>query len=503
MIGSKVASRRIATVLSIVGITAALGVNCGGSRDPIVEKSSGAAGKKNSANSGSAGSPTATGGVVTSAGSTAIAGSVGNAGAPAVDPYSGAAGARIDIKPAWDWNGVVGTGQSLAVGNQPVLSTKPLYDNLMLSREAAIVPPFDSSLPELTMAPLVERKNNDPYPSPYPTNLWGETPHSAMANQLTAMVRYASTSDFVSVHTIVGESGQGISVLMKTATAVPDKSGYAYAATLFEATAITRLAKAAGKTYGIGAIVMTHGETDSGSSSYKAELIKLLADYNADLTAITGQTTKIPMFLSQQFAYPGGAGQRPMANLTQWELGVERPTDFVCTGPKYQYPGHGDRVHLATTGYQQLGEKTGQVYYERIVLGRDWQPLQPIAASRDGRVITVNFHVPVPPLAWETSFSAPTTDWPNGKGFEVRSNDKIIGIESVAIEGDSVKITVASDLPASGVVVGYAMTAGATPMTTASQSVRWGQLRDSDPFIGATTLVPQPNYCVSFEMSVR
>ena len=35
-----------------------------------------------------------------------------------------------------------------------------------------------------------------------------------------------------------------------------------------------------GKTYGIGAIVVTHGESDAGNTSYAAELYQLLTDYN-------------------------------------------------------------------------------------------------------------------------------------------------------------------------------------------------------------------------------
>ena len=55
---------------------------------------------------------------------------------------------------------------------------------------------------------------------------------------------------------------------------------------------------------------------------------------------------------------------------------------------------------------------------------------------------------------------------------------------------------------ASGVTVGYAMTSGGTQMSGASEAYRWGRLRDSDPFVGSTTNVPQPNFCVSFEMPV-
>jgi len=32
-------------------------------------------------------------------------------------------------------------------------------------------------------------------------------------------------------------------------------------------------------------------------------------------------------------------------------------------------------------------------------------------------------------------------------------------------------------------------------------TTHWGQLRDSDPFIGATTQKPQPNYCVAFDLT--
>jgi hypothetical protein len=317
---------------------------------------------------------------------------------------------------------------------------------------------------------------------------------------------------------VVGESGQGIVALKKQTGDTTGTTGRAYAATLFEAQAISRLAKMAGKTYGMGVIVMTHGETDAQNPTYKDDLIQLLSDYNTDIPAITGQTQKIPMYLSQQHAYPNGAsskGVRPTANQFQWQLGVDHKGDFVCTGPKYQYPVNPDNdgIHLSTVGYQLLGEKTAQVYYERTMLGHDWQPLQPTSVERSGRVVTVHFHVPVPPLNWDTKLDAPViTEWKNGKGFELRmgalttddggTGGTNITIDSVAISGDSVQITAASDLPSTGLIVGYALTSQGKQMSTASKAVRWGQLRDSDPFVGSTTQQPNPNYCVSFELPV-
>jgi hypothetical protein len=244
----------------------------------------------------------------------------------------------------WDWIGIVGTGQSLSTGTPPTTSTTQPYNNLKLSLGGVTVPPWDSSNEAFDMVPLIEpiRSLSTGYPSPYPRNMYGESPHSAMANELTRLVGEDPGGDYVTVHTVVGESGQGIIALKKQTGDTTGMTGRAYAATIFEAEAIARLARANGKTYGIGAIVMTHGETDSGSVSYDDALIQLLADYNADLSAITGQTEKIPMYLSQQHAYPNGAnsaGFTPIATITQWKLGVDHPGDFVCTGPKYQYPG--------------------------------------------------------------------------------------------------------------------------------------------------------------------
>src|SRR4029079_13428410 len=112
------------------------------------------------------------------------------------------------------------------------------------------------TLASLALVPLTEplRPTATTYPSGYPANLNGETPHAAMANQLTAMAMAQASHDYVSVHTVVGESGQPMTVIKKNPTNVPnDISGRAYAATLFELAAIKRLA--GDKSYGIGAIV--------------------------------------------------------------------------------------------------------------------------------------------------------------------------------------------------------------------------------------------------------
>jgi hypothetical protein len=411
----------------------------------------------------------------------------------------------------WDWAGVVGTGQSLAVGGQAptITANAQPYHNLKLSLGTAVVPPWAPTNTSLSMVPLVEpvRAPATTYPSAYPHNIYGETPHTAMANQITALLQAASGGDYVTVHTVVGESGQAMSVIDKTATATTTgmmSTGRAYAATLFEVAAIQRLATAAGKTYGVGAIVLTHGESDAGNTSYEADMVTLWSDYNQDLQAITGQKTKIPMLVSQYHSgYTAGATSGPTAAmLAQWQVGLDHPGDIVCSGPKYQYPYFTDGVHLSNRGYDMLGEKYGEIYHEKVILGHDWQPLQPTSVERSGKVVTVHFNVPVPPLTWDDTLPAPhqsaLTQWSQGHGFEVASGGSPLTITSVAIAGDAVQITCAANVPV-GAVVGYAATTDGAlrPGGTA----RWGQLRDSDAAKGAVTGAAQPNYCVAFQMT--
>lgn len=405
----------------------------------------------------------------------------------------------------WDWAGVIGTGQSLAVGQNgsPAKSTTQPYENMKLSTGTAMWP-IDPADESFELVPLTEPigRPSTAYPSSYPTNIAGETPHASMANQVTAMVQEAG-ADYIGVHGEFGENGQPLTYLAKEPMEDPNGVlGRAYQASLLETEAVTRLAEAAGMTYGVGALIVTHGESDAGNGSYADGLYQLLSDYNADVKAITGQSEDILMIVSQQ----NSITNRSASTLAAWKLGVEHPEEVVCSGPKYQYRYAQDNVHLITDGYRMLGEKYGQVYFERVVMGRNWQPLQPESATRSGRTITVDFHVPVPPLEWDMNFDTPLEDiaeWAAGNGFEVFGGGKRITIESVDIVCNSVRIACAEELP-DAVTVGYAMTASATAMGVPfNATTRWGRLKDSDPFVGSVTGEPQPNYAVAFEMPVE
>jgi len=404
----------------------------------------------------------------------------------------------------WDWSGVIGTGQSLAVGAQasPVVSIVQPFNNLKLSLGSFLVPPFDSESNQLSMKPLVEpiRQYATTYPGPYPGNIYGETPHTSMANQITSLVKEAAGEDYITAHTVVGESGQGMVALQKGAID-NGSTGRAYAASIFEVEAINKLAKKSGKTYGVGAVILTHGETDCGSSAYESQIRQMWLDYNQDIKSITGQSQDVKLITTQQHSVPNSG--TAVGVLAQWLVGVNNPGDIVCAGPNYYYPYDSDGIHLNASGYQQLGEKYGKVYYETVVNGENWQPLQPTDVTASGKVIKVKLHVPVAPLVWDTTLGEPNqnvAEWKNGKGFEVTSSTGTkITINSVEISGDSVIINCANNINAD-TLVGYAYTAQQAKRSNGT--VRWGLLRDSDPFIGYNTKIAQPNYCVSFQMPV-
>jgi hypothetical protein len=73
-----------------------------------------------------------------------------------------------------------------------------------------------------------------------------------------------------------------------------------------------------------------------------------------------------------------------------------------------------------------------------------------------------------------------------------------IAIESVTIGEDPVQITCTTEIP-TGAIVGDAVTSDGT--TQPGLGHRWGQLRDSDPFVGATPARLNP--IISWRSSYR
>jgi hypothetical protein len=394
----------------------------------------------------------------------------------------------------FEWIGVLGSGQSLSVGAEglPTSRVASSYGNLMLSDPRA-VPDWDGLSgdgDELSVVPLFEPVRPYRYVpfGQYPDNVAGETGHLTLADQASRIELDATGRSLVTAHSVVGVSGMPLVAIAEGGTT------NAYAAGLYEARVLAARAAAAGKSFGYGAIVFTHGEADSASATYGQRLYAHWEGLNADLQAITGQTRDIPLLITQQSSLPwpadGTQPQRSASTQAQWWTSVNHPGEIVLVGPKYQYAPSLNLIHLSAAGYRALAIKNAQVFHEVVVNGEPWRPLEPTSITSDGNVITVSFHVPSPPLAWDETIPAPHgagtlhPAWQNGRGFEVADSTGDLTIASVAIVGDDVQITLAAPPTGTGLVVRYAMTPERYGWASGPSIGRRGQLRDSDPFEG-------------------
>lgn len=432
----------------------------------------------------------AEGGAGATAGGSKVADGAGTAGSAGALAGASGAGEALGVSP-FDWVGVIGTGQSLSVGccdSVPISTSQP-FQNLKLedSGPDPKYPLDGSGTPSWAAVPLTEpiRKpvpgyGTCTYPPDncqYPNNIFAtsETPHSGMANQLSAFWR-ARGGDYVSAHSVVGVGG---SLLMYIA-----KGSGSYKAGLSEARAFAQLAKGAGKSYGVGGIVLTHGEADASNPDYGAALYTLWQDYNADLALATAQARDVVLFASQQSTTTAAADS---SAVQLWRASVDHPGQIVCTGPKYQYT-YSDGLHMTAAGYRALGEKYAEVFDIVVNRGLPWKPLGPRKVSRAGAVITIDFDVPNPPMAWDETIAAAHsqdhTAWANGRGFEIKDegNDEL-EIEAVEIRGDSVVLTLAqTPAPGDKLRLAYATTADVQGFPNGTSL--HGQLRDSDELVG-------------------
>lgn len=419
----------------------------------------------------------------------------------AVGPHSDGvpSSAQEVLRKPWDWNVVIGTGQSLATGAFPVITKSQPFHNLKMG-SGDLEWPISSEDPKLVLEPLVEPVGREPkgYPNSWPRNIGGETPHSTTGNQISALVAEQMKRDYITVHYDVAEAGQGMIRIRKNS--VPEgMAGRAYEASMIQTRAIARLAKEQRKSFGVAAILMTHGETDTGNGKYEEELRQLWSDYNTDIKAITKQGRNVLMIVSQH----NRLGEFSPSTQAQWKVGKDDPNAFVCSGPKYQYPYGPDGLHLTAEGYRMLGEKYGQVYFERVVRGNRWRPVEPDRVSVRGDEITVKLHVPKKPLVWDSVLGDPHPsfpEWAKGRGFELTGPDgKRLTILSAELRGGDSVVLKLDAAPPKGARLSYAMVGEPTQSRPPyNASPHWGQLRDSDPFVGYATGKPQPNYCVAF-----
>lgn len=208
----------------------------------------------------------------------------------------------------------------------------------------------------------------------------------------------------------------------------------------------------AGKSYGIGAFIWIQGEWnygpgaggDTSKAGYKAKLAQLWQDFRADcVTGIAGQNTAPALIM-----YQTGAGYTRDDNdlsigMAQWEFCRENSGCYLAT-PVYPFTDKGG--HLDANGSRWFGLQIGKVLHRVVELRQDWKPLSPRSAVAAGRVVSIDFHVPEPPLQFSMPYNASTAVDYDDKGFTVLDNGGRVPIASVRIVLDTiVEITCTRD----------------------------------------------------------
>lgn len=369
------------------------------------------------------------------------------------------------------WNQIVSSGQSLSLGGAPALTTTQPFNNK-----------WESSG---TFIPLVESGN--------------ETMSSSLANSISQQVGASNPfNSIVSLRAMGGTPYTGLK-----------KGTLTYSRNIDAVIASKKISNDVEiKPYLVRALTIVHGENDFANTSYKQNLIEWQNDYETDFKNITGQVETIPMFTCQVSTWSIYGGTKPVSALAQLDVALEYPEKFVMVAPKY-YFDYQDGVHLKNYAYKLLGEYYGKVMKKVIVDKQPWLPLHATQPTITGNVITVNFHVPVPPLQFDTE----TVLEQFNKGFEYFDDTQSADIQSVALgeNGTSVIITLTNVPTGANKKIAYAYTGipgqGAGPE---KQYATKGNLCDSDatpilfpgnyPSKYGSTL---KNWCVTFIKNVE
>jgi hypothetical protein len=349
---------------------------------------------------------------------------------------------------------VIAYGQSLATGWEgwPALSTVPRHDCLMLGHSVRAVSdwsahwqpvgdcglhPLKATVQSVASGAVLTAEQIAALP---PTNpALGETVLEAAVNTWRGRMKPEDTRRLLA--SACGTGGRTLEQLSKGAE--PE---------LFNrlrdcARTAKQAAAAIGADYSVAALLFLQGESNNWAlnggtadrAAYKALLGQFYRDFVADIAVgIAGQQGLPVMFTYQTGgAYASDTQSVPQAQL---ELALEMPEWFLVAPvyPLLDKPSG----HLDANAYRWLGSQFGKVMHRVLTLGEDFKPLHPLRAAMHGGTVLVEFHVPVPPLAWGRPYAGHTAlDIPE-RGFTVLDACGPVPITAVELDGPtSVRIT--------------------------------------------------------------
>jgi hypothetical protein len=431
----------------------------------------------------------------------------------------------------FDINHVLVTGQSNSTGNaaSPPLSTEQPFTNLMfdtgvMPMKGGFVDPSNHASAKIagcdgegcttyeTPKSFVPLREGDTY-----FDYQVETPAAGIANEISllATTKLGRPKHDVLV-SVQGRSGVAYSCLRKINCNYKPDYLNAFEQGMKEVESAKAIAAAAGKSYVVRAVATVHGETDQEAylqghpefpldgaggkpvADYADALLEWQRDYETGIKQITSQPQSVPLLVSQISGWRDVA----VSKVAQFQLDahIKAPGKVVLVGPAYALSiDQNDCLHFKNDGERRLGEYFAKVYAAVVIEGKTWEPVRPKTVTLDGAVITVVFHVPMPPLAFDTTQVAAATN--QGFGYADDSGGAAPAITKVELGGpDTVKITLASAPTGANKRVRYAMNQAAGACIGTPNGAR-GNLRDSDDTPSQNGYALQ-NWAVHFDVAV-
>lgn len=366
-----------------------------------------------------------------------------------------------------------------------------------------------------------------------------ETISSFMANTISAkaLATYFPGTGFTK-HDVLGSqhgrSGVNYACIRKGACGYDPQvnSNPPFEEALLQVDKAKALAQGLGRSYVVRGITFIHGEDDHYSygqlyplqkragggtlATYTEALGELIADYNTDIKARTGQVQDIPLFVTQMHSWtsvvnsPIPATSSPIP-VQQYRAHKTNPNVVVVT-PGYM-ENYNDCLHYNGVGQRRLGEYMAKAYAKWVFEGKKWEPVGPKSITRNGAVVTVKYHVPKPPLVIDTNII--TNPGNNGFRYLTGGSTQVASgtaqtIQSVAVTApDTITITLAA-VPAGGnerlEYANYLNFQGTgRPGCPGRTSGVRGNVRDSDntpSLAGGNPDYPLYNWGAAFELPV-
>lgn len=374
---------------------------------------------------------------------------------------------------------IVIVGQSNAQGGTPT-GNQTVYDNVQGGNKVNIGANAGTNYPTCRIQ------------SPGGTNEW-----SAFAEELSYLSRTygggATTND--TLFETFAINGAGYGSLAKGTQPFYDSTNWAGLQNAIELANYN-------KTLRFPAMMVVHGENDSGSTNYGTNMVTWNTDYRTALNSFNSDSGNVPMFHSQIDSYTSGTKDLEYVNdqlLYNHEASGGVTNILAC--PKYQYP-YADTLHLTATSYARLGEQYAWAFWNWIKNGV-WDPVRPTSITEtDTNQITCTFTGVVSQLVFDTN-SVPWLNLTNFStyGFSYTDASSPPTITNVVIQSSNqVVLTLNGTIHSkSGRKLSYAHNATNLTAACGTSGADGGVLRDSNTETGITTTSNLWNWAVHFQ----